>query len=83
VQLLSGQGSLKVDPDVRWVVIDRGYEAIWNQPGYRDLSQTLRAPSRGGLTPQGQLLMRQALALPGFRPVMVNWPGGQAILVRR
>ena len=83
VQLLTGRGPLTIDPDVRWVVIDRGYEAAWNRPGYRDLSQTSRVPARGPLTPQGQTLMRQALALPAFRPVMVNAPGGQAILVRR
>jgi hypothetical protein len=83
VQLLTGKSPLTIDADVRWVVIDRGYEAVWNQPGYRDLSQTLSVPSRAQLTPQGQLLMQEALALPGFRPVLVNAREGQAILLRR
>jgi hypothetical protein len=83
VQLLSGKGPLKVDADARWIVIDRGYDEAWNKPSFRDLSQVSRVPTRGSLSPAGQALLHQALALPGFRPVFVNATGGQAVFVRR
>jgi 7TM diverse intracellular signalling. len=83
VQLLSGSGPLNVDADARWIVIDRGYDEAWNKPSFRDLSQVSRLPTRGSVPPAGQTLLRQALALPGFRPVFVNASGGQAVFVRK
>jgi hypothetical protein len=82
VQLFSGRGPLKIDSDARWVVIDRGYEAAWNKPAFQDLAQVSRLPAPGALSPEGQTLLRQALALPGFRPVFVNARAGQAVLRR-
>jgi hypothetical protein len=82
VQLLSGEGPLMIDSDARWVVIDRGYEAAWNKPAFRDLAQVSRLPAPGVLSPEGQTLLHQALALPGFRPVYVNARAGQAVLRR-
>jgi hypothetical protein len=82
VQLLSGEGPLKIDSDARWVVIDRGYEAAWNKPAFRDLAQVSRLPAPGALSPHGETLLRQVLALPGFRPVYVNARAGQAVLRR-
>lgn len=83
VQLLSGTGPLRVDADARWIVIDRGYEAAWNKPDFRDLSQVSRLPSRGSLSPESQAFLREALAVPGFRPIFVNATGGQAVLRRQ
>jgi hypothetical protein len=83
VQLLSGTGPLKVDADARWIVIDRGYDEAWNKPSFQDLSQVARLPPRGSVSPAGQAFLRQALALPDFRPVFVNATGGQAVLRRR
>jgi hypothetical protein len=83
VQLLTGKGPLIVDSDARWIVIDRGYEEIWNKAGFRDLSQASRLLARGSVSPAGQTLLRQALAVPGFRPVFVNATGGQAVLRRQ
>ena len=83
VQLLPAGEPLRIDPDARWIVIDRGYEEAWNKASFRDLSQVSRLPTRGSVSPAGQELMRQALAVPGFRPVFVNAPGGQAVLLRR
>ncbi|MEA2163726.1 MAG: hypothetical protein QOK37_1853 [Thermoanaerobaculia bacterium] len=83
VQLLPSGKPLRIDPDARWIVIDRGYEEAWNKASFRDLSQVSRLPTRGSVSPAGQELMRQALAVPGFRPVFVNASGGQAVLLRR
>jgi hypothetical protein len=82
VQLLSGRGPLTIDSDARWVVIDRGYEAAWNKPAFRDLAQVSRLPAPGTLSAGGETLLHQALALPGFRPVYVNARAGQAVLRR-
>jgi hypothetical protein len=83
VQLLPGVGPLNVDPDAKWIVIDRGYDEAWNKESFRDLSQVARLPPRGSVSPAGQAFLRQALALPDFRPVYVNATGGQAVLRRR
>lgn len=82
VQLIPSDKPFRVDPDAQWLVVDRGYDAAWENPEFRDLSQARRFLGRGKISPEGQEIMRKALSEPGFVPFYVDAAAGQAVLRR-
>jgi hypothetical protein len=82
VQLIAADQPFRVDRDATWLVIDRGYDAVWQSEGFRDLSQVRQFIGRGEISAEGKEIMRKAMAEPGFEPVYIDARRGQLVLRR-
>jgi len=50
-----------IPPDAQWVIVDRGFQAVWSHPDFHDLSQARQFLTRGKPAP-GDLQVVQELA---------------------
>ena len=71
---------LDVDQDVQWVVIDRGYESVWQNPEFRDLSQAGDFMLRGRISREETAFIQAAVTDPRFRVFFWNRHRHQIIL---
>ena len=74
--------SAVVPPEARWVVVDRGFRAVWQHEDFKDLSQARQYLGRGKVTAQETQLVRQLLGDPRFKLVFLNSRVNQAVFQR-
>jgi hypothetical protein len=77
-----GEGPPVLHPDTQWVVIDRGWNVVWNHPDFRDLSQARDFLIRGRVAPPDERVLRHLQKDSRFKVVYFNPKTYQAVFQR-
>lgn len=77
-----GDGPPLIRDDTRWVVVDRGWNILWEHPDFRDLSQARSFLVRGQPRAEDTRVLRYLSADSRFRLVFYNRVWNQAVFQR-
>ncbi len=77
-----GDGPPLIADDAKWVVIDRGWNIVWQHPQFRDLSQARSFLVRGKPSAADTRVLRYLRADSRFRLVFYNPVWNQAVFQR-
>jgi hypothetical protein len=75
-------GPPQIREDAKWVVIDRGWAMVWQNPAFRDLSQARDFLLRGGPAAGDERVFRLLQGDPRFKLVFYNPKTFQAVFQR-
>jgi hypothetical protein len=82
VDFIRAGGPLPIRDDTQWVIIDRGWNKVWNHPEFRDLSQARDFLLRGTTVPADDRILRQLRGDHRFKLVYFDPKNYQAIFQR-
>lgn len=71
--LLNGPGPVTIPADAKWVVIDRGFNIIWERPDFRNMGQFWACINRGVPSEEDRRVATAMAADKAFRLVYSNW----------
>jgi hypothetical protein len=77
-----GPGAPQIPDDAQWVIVDRGFQAVWQNPEFRDLSQARQFLMRGKPTPDDLRVINSLLADRRFQTVYYDRNTNQAVFRR-
>lgn len=77
------QDATAIPDSARWVVIDRRWSMMWDDPAFSDLSQARRFLGRGRLKPEDLRLRTALLHDPRFEMVFDDRKTNQTVFERR
>ena len=83
VQLLTSGEPPRLHPEVKWVVIDRKFSAVWKHSQFGDLSQAGKFLTRGASPLDRDPMFAALRANPSLRLVHYEPAAGQAVFRRR
>lgn len=75
-------GVTRIPDEADWVIVDRGYDAVWAHPEFKDLSQVRRYITRGQPPAETSLLVERLLRDRRFEAVFYNQGKSQAVFRR-
>jgi hypothetical protein len=78
----AGEGPPAIADDVKWVAVDRGWNTIWGDPKFTDLSQVRQYLVRGKPTPDELRVLNALRGDSRFRLVFYNERTNQAVFQR-
>ncbi len=77
-----GTGLAEIPADARWVIVDRSWNTVWNNPAFTDMGKGFRYLFRGHATDDDLRVFRQLKQDPRFVLVYRDERANQAIFVR-
>lgn len=80
--ITAADGEPLISDAAKWVVVDRGFSSIWENPQFRDLSQARQFLVRGKPTSDELRVFRSVRANPRFELVFYNQLTNQAVFRR-
>lgn len=82
VFIRSQNGAPRIPDEADWVIVDRGYDAVWAHPEFKDLSQVRRYITRGKPPAEASFLVQSLLRDSRFEMVFYNPRKSQAVFRR-
>jgi hypothetical protein len=77
-----GPGPVSIPPEVKWVVVDRSWNAIWGHPDFMDMGQFMRYLGRGRPSEEDLRVVRALSRDPRFKLLGYRRGDNQALFER-
>jgi len=71
-----------IPDEARWIVVDRGFRAVWQHKKFHDLSQSGLYLGRGAIAPEDKVVMNQLRHNPRYKQIFYNGPVNQGVFQR-